>query len=106
MIIETKLHIPETTGHLINRSHLFKRLDQNLHKKMTLIVAPAGYGKSTLLSEWTKTLHINTSWVSLDINDNDPVRFWSHLIKSLNQSYPLFAELNEHEQLDANDPSL
>lgn len=106
MFIETKLHIPQTVGTLINRSHLIKQLNDDLNKKLTLIIAPAGYGKSTLLSEWTKSLHMNTSWVSLDANDNEPVRFWTHLIKSLNQSYPLFSKIDEQERLDANDPSL
>ena len=71
MIIETKLHVPKTKGHLVHRPHLFRRLDEGLNTKLTLVTAPAGYGKSTLLSEWTKTLDVKVAWVSLDANDNN-----------------------------------
>ena len=83
MIIETKLHIPKTKGNIISRPHLYERLDEGLNRKLTLITSPAGYGKSTLLSEWATTLDFQVAWVSFDENDNDVLRFWHHVIKSL-----------------------
>jgi LuxR family maltose regulon positive regulatory protein len=89
MIIETKLLVPETKGRLVTRTYLFRYLDEGLNSKLTLVTAPAGYGKSTLLSEWTKTIETKVAWVSLDPNDNHPLLFWKHIMASLE---PLFAE--------------
>lgn len=83
MIIDTKLHVPQTKGDIISRPHLYQRLDKGLHSKLTLITSPPGYGKSTLLSEWTSTRNIQVAWVSFDENDNDVMRFWKHVFKSL-----------------------
>lgn len=83
MIIETKLHVPQTKGNIISRPHLYQRLDEGLNSKLTLITSPAGYGKSTLLSEWATKLGFQVAWVSFDENDNDVFRFWEHIIKSL-----------------------
>lgn len=69
MIIETKLLVPKTKGKLIARSHLNQRLNEGLHRKLTLVIAPAGYGKSTLLSEWAMTIDRQISWISLDESD-------------------------------------
>lgn len=91
MIIETKFHIPKTKAHLVDRNHLYERLHGGLNLKLTLVTAPAGYGKSTLLSEWTKSLKVKIAWVALDRNDNHPIRFWKHVIESLKQSSTLFA---------------
>src|SRR5699024_6677602 len=85
-------HVPRTNGYLINRSHLFDKLEKGLDTKLTLITAPAGYGKSTLLSEWTKKVDASIAWVSLDENDNDSMRFWKHTIGALYQASSGFAE--------------
>ena len=54
-----------------------------LGRKLTLVSAPAGYGKSTLLSEWVEKSKVPFAWVSLDMRDNDPTRFWSYIIFAL-----------------------
>lgn len=92
MIVETKLHVPQTKGQLITRPHLFQHLEKGIDTKLTLVTAPAGYGKSTLLSEWAKTLNVDIAWLSLDGNDNNPIRFWKHTIESLKQNSSLFAK--------------
>lgn len=92
MIIETKLHVPESRGRLVTRSHLFRHLDEGLNKKLTLVTAPAGYGKSTLLSEWTKTIEAKIAWLSLDEYDNHPLHFWRQITVALKRISPLFAE--------------
>ncbi|HAG01549.1 LuxR C-terminal-related transcriptional regulator [Paenibacillus lactis] len=90
MIIATKLHIPRSRSSLVVRSRLTRRLHEGLDRTLTLISAPAGYGKTTLLGEWVMTLENPVAWVSLDQGDNDRTRFWAHTIAALKQAYPSF----------------
>ncbi|WP_253298340.1 hypothetical protein [Paenibacillus sp. MSJ-34] len=92
MIIATKLHIPRSRSVLVARSRLTRRLHEGLDLTLTLITAPAGYGKTTLLGEWVMTLENPVAWVSLDQGDNDRMRFWVHTIAALKQAYPSFDE--------------
>ncbi|MGD8819093.1 MAG: LuxR C-terminal-related transcriptional regulator [Anaerolineae bacterium] len=82
-LIETKLRIPPTRSELVSRSRLVKRLAAGLAGKLTLVSAPAGFGKTTLLSEWAIQSQDQTAWLSLDQDDNDPVRFWTYVIAAL-----------------------
>jgi LuxR family maltose regulon positive regulatory protein len=68
---------------LVSRPRLIERLDVGLHCKLTLISTPAGFGKTTLLSEWVTRLQDRTAWLSLDAGDNDEVRFWTYLVAAL-----------------------
>jgi len=77
-IISTKLHIPRSRFPLVVRSRLFDKLTEGLGGKLTLINAPAGYGKTTLLSEWSARVNLPVAWVSLDHGDQDRTRFWAH----------------------------
>nr|WP_239587919.1 LuxR C-terminal-related transcriptional regulator [Gracilibacillus alcaliphilus] len=86
------MHIPKSRAALVERTRLFHRLDKGLEHELTLITAPAGYGKTTLLSEWAITLDQPVAWVSIDRRDNDPARFWGHTIAALKQAYPDFDE--------------
>ena len=81
-LLATKLHGPRIRHDFVPRPHLYKRLDAGLCGRLTLIAAPAGFGKSTLVSEWlaTRQQMPPAAWVSLDAGDNDPIRFWSYLI--------------------------
>jgi len=94
-LLETKLYIPEWRPNLVARSRLTTYLQQGSDCKLTLISAPAGFGKTTLLSEWLDAEHSDgrsISWVSLDKNDNDPALFWSYIIKALEKAQPGIAE--------------
>src|SRR6266498_2465468 len=82
-ILATKLYIPPTRPELVPRPRLIKRLVAGLHRKITIITAPAGYGKTTILSEWIPQSERCVTWVSLDDGDNDPVRFWAYFIAAL-----------------------
>jgi LuxR family maltose regulon positive regulatory protein len=96
-LVATKLFIPPTRPGLIYRQRLIDRLNTCAYPgcKLILITAPAGYGKTTLVTEWLGSLHISTSnknkgsfraaWFSLDEGDNDPVRFFSYFYAALNK---------------------
>jgi LuxR family maltose regulon positive regulatory protein len=82
-LLRTKLHIPPTRSELVSRPRLLEGLDPGLDRKLTLVSAPAGFGKTTLLSEWVTQHRDRTAWLSLDKEDNDPVRFWTYLVAAL-----------------------
>ncbi len=69
------------------RPQLIEALHQGLSRKLTLIAAPAGYGKTTLAAAWAHDLDQDVAWLSLDEADNDPPRFFSYLIATLQQLY-------------------
>jgi LuxR family maltose regulon positive regulatory protein len=87
-LLATKLHIPRVKSELVPRPRLTGRLDESLERKLTLVSAPAGFGKTTLLSEWAarcgrRKSQIRIAWVSLDEGDNDLKLFLSYLIAAL-----------------------
>jgi len=82
-LLSTKLFIPRPRKNLVYRPRLVERLNAGLDKKLTLIAAPAGFGKTTLLSEWIPQSPRCVSWLSLDEADNDSTRFWTYFISSL-----------------------
>jgi LuxR family maltose regulon positive regulatory protein len=84
-LLTTKLYIPSPRSSLVTRPRLIERVDEGLRlgRKLTLLSAPAGFGKTTLLSEWAAHSTVPVAWVSLDEGDNDPTRFWSYIIAAL-----------------------
>jgi LuxR family maltose regulon positive regulatory protein len=82
-LLTTKLFIPKIRPDLVSRSRLIKQLNQGLHRKLTLISAPAGFGKTTLVSEWVADCKRPAAWLSLDQEDSDPRRFLSYLVTAL-----------------------
>ena len=85
-LLETKLYVPKWRAGLVPRARLIERLDQGIERKLTLISAPAGFGKTTLLAEWlagTPATERPEAWVSLDQSDNDPTFFWAYFIAAL-----------------------
>ena len=109
-LLATKLYMPRARPDLLARPRLFARLDAGLHGLLTLVCAPAGFGKTTLLASWLATrtegrglrtesvaaslspqssaLSTRVAWVSLDAGDNDPIRFWSYAITALDSFHP------------------
>lgn len=83
MQLETKYYIPAPRPDLVPRSHLIRRLEDGLNSKLMLISAPAGYGKTTLLSEWAAQNNTPVAWLSLDENDSDLQQFLTYLIGAL-----------------------
>ncbi len=88
-LLTTKLYIPPARSKLVRRPRLVERLDASLERKLTLISAPAGFGKTTLLSEWihreepADSPPFPVAWISLDEGDNDPARFLAYLVGAL-----------------------
>ena len=89
-LLETKFIIPPPRPALVSRSRLLERLQEGLGYSLVLISAPAGFGKTTLLSEWAQqsTQRTRTAWISLDEGDNDLVRFWDYFIAALQTIQP------------------
>lgn len=86
--LSTKLHIPSSSQSLVSRPRLLERLNQGMKRKLILLSAPAGFGKTTLLCEWLRSLtgkDMPVAWISLDEGDNDPVRFGTYLCAALEQ---------------------
>jgi LuxR family maltose regulon positive regulatory protein len=82
-LLRTKLSVPVIRAELVPRPRLLARLNEGLIGKLTLISAPAGFGKTTLLAWWSKSCHLPVAWLSLDESDNEPVRFIAYLVASL-----------------------
>jgi len=84
-LLATKLYARPARANLVARPHLITLLDEGLSGSLILVSAPAGFGKSTLLTEWVRQGGVRTGWLSLDAADNDPNRFLTYLIAALQQ---------------------
>src|SRR6185295_14787094 len=82
-LLATKLYIPPPRPNVVLRPRLSERLNQGLHRKLTLISAPAGFGKTTLASTWVAGCGRPVAWLSLDEGDSDPTRFLTYLVAAL-----------------------
>ncbi|MBB6669491.1 LuxR C-terminal-related transcriptional regulator [Cohnella nanjingensis] len=82
-LISTKLHIPSPREQRVVRPRLTERLNAGLDRKLTLVSASAGFGKTTLLGEWLAGCERPAAWLSLDEGDNDPARFLTSLLAAL-----------------------
>ncbi len=82
-ILATKLYIPRLRPHVVLRPRLIERLNEGLHRKLILLSAPAGFGKTTLVSEWVEGIQRPAAWLSLDAGENDPTRFLTYLVAAL-----------------------
>src|SRR4051812_44518477 len=87
-ILTTKLYIPPPRPNAVPRTRLIARLNAGLHHKLILIAAPAGFGKSTLLSAWATSCNRPAAWLSLDNTDNEPTRFLTYLVAALQTIAP------------------
>ncbi len=81
--LATKLHVPRPRAQLVQRAHLVERLQQGAERALTLVSAPAGFGKTTLLAQWLMESGMPVAWLSLEAEDNDPTRFLSYVIAAL-----------------------
>jgi LuxR family maltose regulon positive regulatory protein len=86
--LATRLSPPRPRSHLVSRSRLIERLEQGMECALTLVSAPAGFGKTTLLTQWLAERSMPVAWLSLEPGDNDPTRFLTSLIAALQTHYP------------------
>lgn len=91
-ILRTKLFIPPLRPLLVSRPRLLGRLDLGLNGKLILAAAPAGFGKTTLITHWLKQQNKPAAWLSLDENDNEPGRFFTYLMTAVQTVYPAVAK--------------
>ncbi|MGH3147148.1 MAG: hypothetical protein ACRDTR_15230, partial [Rubrobacter sp.] len=90
-LLLTKLSVPSVRPSLVARPRLSQRLEEGLERKLILVSAPAGFGKTTLLSAWPDAPSGNgrpVAWLSLDPGDNDPARFWRYFIAAVDRLHP------------------
>ncbi|MGB8984073.1 MAG: hypothetical protein WCC12_19545, partial [Anaerolineales bacterium] len=82
-LLATKLYIPSARAGVLSRSRLVEQLNLGLVRHLTLMSAPAGYGKTTVVSTWAAGSGDPVAWLTLDAGDNDPLRFWRYLDAAL-----------------------
>jgi LuxR family maltose regulon positive regulatory protein len=90
-LLETKLYVPRLRRGLVARPRLIERMSRGAESKLTLLSAPAGFGKTTLLTEWlqaTRAVGRSAAWLSLDPGDNEAASFWTYLITALQTVAP------------------
>ena len=90
-LLETKLYVPRPRRSLVARPRLLERLGRGAESRLTLISAPAGFGKSTLVAEWLAASPgggPSAAWLSLDQGDNHPATFWTYLVAALRTAVP------------------
>lgn len=99
LVLETKLSFPQPSGRdILERQRLLDLLPDNRDKKLILLTSCAGYGKSTLMSQWNSALiqrGVNTAWLTLDEDDNDPGRLFTYLRYALEGIKPQSVQLND-----------
>ncbi len=88
--LETKLHAPPRRSGLVGRSRLTDRLGRAAEAKLTLVSAPPGFGKTTLVADWlaSRDAGAATAWLSLDATENDPASFWSYVVAAVQRAAP------------------
>jgi LuxR family transcriptional regulator, maltose regulon positive regulatory protein len=92
VLLATKLHVPRPQPGFVSRPRLAAALDEGLARQLVLVCAPAGSGKTVLLADWAGRDGRLVAWLSLDAADNDPARFWRHVVAALDRVRPGIAE--------------
>lgn len=104
MLLKTKFIAPAYNQKSVDRQRLLARLTARTARKLVLISAPAGYGKTTLILQWLQELDRRVCWLSLDEHDNKPLRFWNYFVGSIQTAIDGFGK--EAEQLLAQEQSV
>lgn len=87
-LLHTKTSIPAPRTNRVERTRLIERVNEGMKRALTLIVAPAGFGKTTVIAEWARNTSLPVAWLSLERADRTPERFLSYVIYSLQQLFP------------------
>ena len=86
--IRTKLHRPPTAHDVVGRAELYERLEEGRRLSLTLVSAPAGYGKTTLVAHWLESHAGPSAWISLADTENDPRALLSYLVAAVEKIFP------------------
>ena len=112
-LLETKLYAPRVQAALVARPRLLDAMREGMDRKLTVVVAPAGFGKTTLLASWLADAAgpgPSVGWVSLDATENDPQLFWSYVIRALQGIYASVGagamKLLQAQQIGSSEPVL
>ncbi|HEX9354981.1 MAG TPA: AAA family ATPase, partial [Streptosporangiaceae bacterium] len=92
VVLTTKLHVPRPRPGFVPRPRLVQALGEGLARRLILVCAPAGSGKTVVLADWAPSGNRPVAWLSLDAADNDPVRFWRHTVAALDRARPGIGE--------------
>jgi LuxR family transcriptional regulator, maltose regulon positive regulatory protein len=92
VLLATKLHVPRPQPGFVPRPRLVEALDEGLARRLVVVCAPAGFGKTALLADWARRGRCPVAWLSLDASDNDPARFWRHAVGALDRVQSGIAE--------------
>ena len=87
-LLATKLHVPRPRPGFLARPRLLERLTEGTAHELTLVCAPAGFGKTSLLGDWARRRRQPVAWLSLDAGDSDPARFWRYVAAALDELRP------------------
>src|ERR671915_470149 len=91
-LLKAKLYVPRGRADAVPRPRLYERLDEGVRRELTLVSAPAGFGKTTLLADWGRRSEFPVAWVSLDERDDDPVRFLLYVVAAIGTIYEGFGK--------------
>jgi LuxR family transcriptional regulator, maltose regulon positive regulatory protein len=92
LLLATKFHVPRIAARLVGRPHVYQRLQRGIERPLTLVTAPAGFGKTASLGDWVQQSGLAVAWVSLDASDNDPLQFWTYVFTALSRTYDGIAD--------------
>src|ERR1051325_5083071 len=92
-LLHNKLMPPRLNANMIRREDLLARLDEGLSRKLTVVTAPTGFGKTTLVSMWIASHKFASAWVTLDQTDNDATRFWTYVVSALRTLSPSLGKM-------------
>jgi LuxR family maltose regulon positive regulatory protein len=92
VLLATKMHVPGSQPHFVSRGRLVERLLEARTHGLVLVCAPAGFGKTALLTDWLGRDARPAAWLSLDAADNDPARFWRHVVAAVDRVRPGIAK--------------
>jgi ATP/maltotriose-dependent transcriptional regulator MalT len=85
LLLVTKFAMPPVRSDLIPRPRLVNQLQPGIQRPLTLIAAPAGFGKTTLISTWLEHIPLRFAWLSLEHDDDDLIRFWSYVFAAISR---------------------
>ncbi|MBF8286039.1 MAG: LuxR family transcriptional regulator, partial [Anaerolineales bacterium] len=95
LLLTTKLYLPPARPNLVTRPRLIERLKEGLARPLTLVSAPAGFGKTTLVTDWLNRAERPFTWLALDESDNDPARFLAYFVAALQKIDPAIGQATQ-----------